>query len=209
MKNRLRLLVIGVVIALLGVIGLLIGRSLLTQWREEAAQTGFDLLPQVAQRIQDFHRVKTQDGRKVWEVAAREAQYVDDEHAVVVSEPLVRLYLKDGRALGLRGHEGRVSLDGRELRTVEVLGGVAVEFSEYTVRTERAVYERADDRISSSQPVEIVGRALQLRGERMEVDVGEQRLRLFRNVTMTLQPDVLPEAPAARATAHANRQPQP
>lgn len=209
MKNRLRLLVIGVVIALLGTIGLLIGRSLLTQWRQEAAQTGLDLLPQVAQRIQDFHRVKTQDGRKVWEVAAREAQYFDDEHAVVVSEPMVRLYLKDGRAVGLSGHEGRVSLDGRDLRSVEVLGGITVDFSEYTVRAERAVYERADDRISSSQPVEIVGRALELRGERMEVDVGEQKLRLFRNVTMTLQPEVLPEAPTARAIADAHRPPQP
>ncbi|HVN86853.1 MAG TPA: LPS export ABC transporter periplasmic protein LptC [Candidatus Binatia bacterium] len=207
MKNRLRLAVIGAVVLALGGIGVLVARSLRMQWREEAAQTGLDLLPQVAQRIQDFHRVKTQDGRKVWEVAAREARYLDEEQAVVVNEPMVRLYMPDGRMVALSGHEGRVALDGRELREVDLAGGIEVQFNDYTARTDRAVYQHATDRISSPQPVEIVGRALQLRGERMEVDVGAQKLRLFRNVTMTLQPDAGPGLLPPGGASHASAQP--
>lgn len=184
-------------VALLGGIGFLLATSLQRQRDHDVAQTALDLLPQVAQRIQDFHRVKTQDGRKVWEIAAREAQYFEDEHEVEVREPLVRLFLKDGRAVGLSGHNGRVSLDGRELRDVEVTGGIEVQFADYVVRTERARYTRSTDRISSPQPVEIMGRDLNLRGDRMEVDVSAQRLRLFRNVSMTLNPRPAQERPDA------------
>jgi LPS export ABC transporter protein LptC len=180
----------------------LVTRSLRAQWRQEAAESGLDFLPEVAQRIQDFRRVKMKDGRKVWEVAAREAQYLDDQHAVVVSEPLVRLYLKDGRAVGLSGQEGRVLLDGRELREVEMSGGIEVQFADYTARTERAVYQRSTDRISAPQ-VEIVGHDLQVSGDRMEVDVGAQRLRLFRNVTMTLWPNRSASAgPKTQGSSH-------
>jgi len=43
------------------------------------------VLPNVAQRIQNFHRVKVDNGRKVWEVSAREAQYLENEEVVVVA----------------------------------------------------------------------------------------------------------------------------
>ncbi|MBI4516519.1 MAG: LPS export ABC transporter periplasmic protein LptC [Deltaproteobacteria bacterium] len=188
MKKRLRIALIGVIAVLLGGIVVLVARSLQRQWRQEAAQGGLDLLPQVAQRIQDFHRIKTEDGRTVWEVAAREAQYHEDEHEFVVLEPLVRLYLKDGRPVGLSGHEGHVKLEGRELREVEVTGGIELRFADYTVRTDRARYQHGSDTISAPAPVEIKGGALELRGEQMEFEVKAQRLRLFRNVTMILRP---------------------
>ncbi|MBI1815561.1 MAG: LPS export ABC transporter periplasmic protein LptC [Deltaproteobacteria bacterium] len=198
MRNRLRLSVVAIVLGLLGGIGFLITQSLRAQWKQEAAQTGLDLLPQIAQRIQDFHRIKTQDGRTVWEIAAREAQYLEDEHEVVVQEPMVRLFLKDGRSIGLSGQTGRISLDGRELRQVDLTGGIEVQFADYTVRTDRAQYLRATDRISSPQRVNITGRELDLSGDRMEVDVAAQRLRVFRNVEMTLRPGSHQEAPHDR-----------
>jgi len=193
MRKHLRLLLVGVVVLLLGGIAFLIGNSLRAQWKQEAVQSALDLIPNVAQRLQDFHRIKTQDGRKVWEVAAREAQYLEDEDRITVTEPMVKLYLKDGRAVGLSGQQGVLLLSGRELREVDLTGGIEVRFTDYTVRTDRARYQRATDQISSPSPVEIEGRDLQLRGDRMEVDVSAQRLRLFRHVTMTLHPHPTPD----------------
>jgi len=202
MKKHARMVVIAAAVLLVAGIAWMVAGSLRAQWRREVTQTGLDLLPQVAQRIQDFHRVKTQDGRKVWEVAAREAQYLDEAHQVLVKEPLVHLFLKDGRDVGLSGHEGRILLDGRELDQVDLRGSIEVEFGGYTAHAEQAVYRHADNLISSSEPVEIFGRALELRGERMEVDVGSQTLRLFRRVTMTLHPDAKADLPLVQDTAH-------
>jgi len=188
MRKQLRLVLIGVVVVLLGGIVFLLSRSLRSQWRREALQSAFDLIPNVAQRLQDFHRIKTQDGRKVWEVAAREAQYQKDEQRVTVKQPTVKLYLKDGREVGLSGQQGVLLLDGRDLREVDLTGGIELHFADYTVRTDRARYEKATDLISAPAPVEIDGRNLRLRGDRMEVEVSAARLRLFHNVTMTLNP---------------------
>ena len=55
-----------------------------------------DFLPQVAQRIQNFRRVKVKDGRTVWEITADDAQYFDKENAVVVRLPRVTFSMDDG-----------------------------------------------------------------------------------------------------------------
>jgi len=44
-------------------------------------------LPEAAQRIQNFRRVKMEGDRKAWEIAAREAQYFEDDQAVSVQAP--------------------------------------------------------------------------------------------------------------------------
>ena len=43
------------------------------------ADLGADFLPDVAQHIQNFRRVKLKDGKAVWEVQAEDAQYTDGE----------------------------------------------------------------------------------------------------------------------------------
>ena len=76
MSPRVRRLFIALVV--LSVLGLLggVAATRLTRARleRELARQAADLLPDVAQRIQNFHRMKVDKGRKVWEVAASEAR---------------------------------------------------------------------------------------------------------------------------------------
>ena len=186
-KARLRIIVALSVIGLLIGMGILVGRFMWQQGKAELAGRALDLLPDVAQRIQNFHRVQVRDGRKVWEIAATEARYFEEEHRVVVRDPVLRLYLPDGRAVGVRGDEGTVSLEGKELRSVELSGGIEVTLTDYTVTTDYARYDRSTDRIIAPGMVHISGQDVDARGERMEVDVGAQRLRLSSDVHMTLR----------------------
>lgn len=188
MKLRLRLLVVGALVAVLAVGGWLLARNAMARREAALTRSTIDLLPNVAQRIQNFHRVKVEDGRKVWEVAAREAQYLESEETVVVSEPLLSLYLKDGRTVALRGHGGKVFLDGRELDRVELDGDIEVTLGDYALRTDQARYEAASDRIIAPGEVHISGSDFEVHGERMEVEVGAQRLTLTKRIDMTLWP---------------------
>jgi LPS export ABC transporter protein LptC len=181
------------VVVLLGGVAFLIGRSLWQQHQRDLAQKGLEFLPGVSQHIRDFHRVKVQDGRKVWEVSARDAQYFQEANLIVVRAAVMALYLRDGRKIGLKGDEARIVLDGREVKRVELNGSIEVTASDYLVRTDRAVYDHTRDVISTPGAVEISGRALQVRGDRMEVQVDTERVRLFRNVSMQLQPALLKE----------------
>jgi len=191
MRKRLRLVMISIVVLLLAAVGGLVGRSLWQQGQQDAAQKGLEFLPGVAQHIQDFHRVKVQDGRKVWEVSAQDAQYFEEDKAVVVRDAMMQLFTKDGRVVGLKGSEARITLDGRDVSRVDLSGDIQVTLADYIVRTDRATYDYSRELISTPGAVEISGRGVQLHGDRMEVQVRPERVTLLQNVSMRLEPALL------------------
>jgi LPS export ABC transporter protein LptC len=188
MRSRLRLLIALVLVASLGAGVWLLARAAADRRRAAASREIIEVLPDVAQRIQNFHRVKVEDGRKVWEVSAAEAQYREGEGAVAVRQPSVTLYLRDGRQVSLRGANGTVFLQGKELQRVEVDGDIDVQLGDYALSTEHATYEADRDLVRAPGEVQIRGKGLDLHGEGMEVEVNAQHMRLAQNVQMTLWP---------------------
>ncbi len=166
-------------IVLLGSVGVQLVRS---QWQQHlrglrSAQLGF--LPEAAQRIQNFRRVKMDGDRKAWEVAAREAQYFEDDQQVKVEGPDVSLFLKgDQGVVSVRGDQGKLFLNGRDMDRAELQGAIEVRFKDYVVKTDRAVYERAADTVVAPDPVSITGDGLVVNGKRMTVEMEAQRLHL-------------------------------
>jgi LPS export ABC transporter protein LptC len=190
MKRKLRLAVIALVVLLLGGVAALVGRTVWQQRKPALLPGMLDLIPGVSQHIRDFRRVKVKDGRKVWEVAASDGQYFEEEKTVVVRGAVVEWYLQDGRTVGLRGDEGRIMIDGREVVRVELNGGIRVSLADYTVEADNAVYDNATQVISAPGSVAITGGALSLHGDGLTVDVEAQRLRILRNVSMQIRPGV-------------------
>jgi len=188
MRSRLRLLVGVLLVAAIGGGVWLLWRDAAARRAAEVAAVAIEVLPDVSQRIQDFHRVKVENGRKVWEVQAREAQYREGEGVVTVMDPVVALYLEDGREVSLRGTGGTVFLEGRELKRVDVEGAIAVQLGDYSLTTDRASYDAERDVVTAPGAVHIVGGGLDVQGLRMEVDVGAQRLRLAEQVRVVLEP---------------------
>jgi len=126
--------------------------------------------------------------RKAWEIAAREAQYFEDDQAVSVQAPEVSFYLKgDQGVVSIKGDQGKILLSGREMDRVELEGGIEVRFKEYLVKTDRAVYERASDTVVSPGAVSITGNGLALTSGRMTVEMEAQRRRLEGKVETVLQ----------------------
>jgi LPS export ABC transporter protein LptC len=182
------LAVIAALLLLLGAGAWLLARGAVARRRAAIERVALELIPNVAQRIQNFHRVKVDDGRKVWEVAAREAQYLDTEGLVRVEEPRVSVYLRDGRTVSLRGQGGRVFLAERELQSVELTGDITVDLGDFTFFTDSVRYDAAQDRITAPGPVRIKAEQFEITGSHMEIDVGDQHLRLTEHVEMTLWP---------------------
>jgi LPS export ABC transporter protein LptC len=188
MRTRLRWLVVALLVVVLVAGGWLLQRDFAARRRAEHTRPIVDVLPNVAQRIQNFHRVKVDNGRKVWEVSAREAQYLETEQMVVVDDPMVEVFLADGRRVALRGHSGKLFLDGKELERVELEGDIDVQLGDYSMRTEAARYEADRGVIVAPGRVQITGSGFELQGERMEVDVASQHLVLTDSVQTTLWP---------------------
>jgi len=180
---------LGLVLVLaVGAVGLQLARSQWAQHLRSLRTQQLDFLPEAAQRIQNFRRVKMEGDRKAWEIAAREAQYYEDDQAVSVQAPEVSFYLKgDQGMVSIKGDQGKILLSGREMDRVELEGGIEVRFKDYLVKTDRAVYERASDTVVSPGAVSITGNGLALTSGRMTVEMEAQRLRLEGKVETVLQ----------------------
>src|SRR5262249_14428149 len=106
MKKHLRRIVVALVVIAFGGGTYLVGQTLWRQRQADLTRVAVEMLPNVAQRIQDFHRVRVRNGEKAWEVSAREANYYEADSIVVVSDPVVSLFGKDGQVVAVRGKEG-------------------------------------------------------------------------------------------------------
>lgn len=166
----------------------MLGRELWRQRRDDLGRRALDLLPNVAQRIRDFHRVKVEDGRKVWEVSAKEAQYYQEEQLILVKLPVVSFFLEDGRVVALRGTEGKVVLGDRDLRRVELDGEIRMQLGDYSLEADYARYDREPNLVTAPGVVRVHGAEFDLRGKGMEVRVDDQRLTISEQVETTLWP---------------------
>ena len=189
-KSRLRVVLLAVVAAALTGIGVATWQNVRARQPRTVADLGADFLPDVAQHIQSFRRVKVKDGKAVWEVEADDAQYTDNNQQVIVQKPRVTFHLEgEGRRAELVGAEGRLTLDGKELSAVTIEGDVVLLLDELEFRTDRATYDRAADRIAAPGVVTIRGKTLDVRGNGLEVDVTPKRVRLLRDVHTVLRND--------------------
>lgn len=192
MNKRLGKLVAAMAVLVVGGVLFLVGRSMWEQRKRDLVERTLKMLPGVSQHIQNFRRVKMEDGKKVWEVAATDARYFEDQSLIVVRDPVVAWYLQDGREVGMRGQEGRLRLSDHEIERVELQGPIEVSLADYKLRTDDAVYNQDIGLISSPNRVQITGEAMDLQGDGMEVDVRTQRVRLLHNVAMRLEPAQIP-----------------
>jgi LPS export ABC transporter protein LptC len=177
-----------VLVLLLSAVGVQLARYQWQQHLRSLRNAQLDFLPEAAQRIQNFRRVKMEGDRKAWEIAAREAQYFEDDQQVKVEGPEVSFFLKgDQGVVSIRGDEGKLFLDGRDMDRAELQGGIEVRFKDYLVKTDRAIYERASDTVISPAAVMITGNGLALSGGRMTVEMEAQRLHLDGTVETVLK----------------------
>src|SRR5262245_45000028 len=95
-RTRLRAALLLVVAAGLGGIAHLVSRNMVVRRTDLLRELERDVLPEVAQRIQNFRRVKVEGGRTMWQITAKDAQYFEKTHQIVVREPEMTFFMDGG-----------------------------------------------------------------------------------------------------------------
>lgn len=195
LKTR-RFLLLSVIVVILGSLGYkltqVVWENQLRQLRQNPIEA-LNYLPESALRIKDFRRAKVQDGRTLWELLGDEASYNKDQKQARVSNPRFLYYGRKGEVAEASAEVAHIFLNERELEKMELEGGIEVIFNGYTLRSEEAVYLPAKEQIIMPQRTTVNGDGLELEGARMEVDLGESKVRLLRNVKTRLEPQKLNE----------------
>ena len=145
-------------------------------------------LPELLQRIRDFHRIVTRDGKKLLEVSAKEASYFRDEKAVEILEPKLLFYHEGVRVGAISGGRGYLLMDGNEIESVEMSGTVEFQLSQFIVRAETIEYQRAANRIITLGKTEVSSPEIQLRGHDLTFNLAAKTLTVDANVDMMLRP---------------------
>ena len=191
-RSRLRAgLLVVVAMALTG-IGYRVWRNVAERTPRSLGELGVELIPEVAQHMQNFHRIKVKNGHMEWEIKADDAQYYQKQNEIVVRVPEVTIYTEEGvQRAWLTGKEAHLGLvdDGKEVGSMELRGDVVLWLDDLELRTDTATYDRDRDLITAPGAVIITGRTMNVNADGMEVDVTPQRIRLLDNVHTLLKPN--------------------
>lgn len=202
-RRAWRFLLAAVLVAALAGLGLSVSRRATLPESLEPSFLATQVLPELLQRIRNFHRVITREGRKVLEVSATEASYFKNDKAVEIVEPKVVFYEGGERVGEVSADKGRLFLDGTEVQQVEVSGNVLFEIGRLRVSTEALHYDRANNRVTSPGPARVEAAELSLSGTGMTVDMLERSVVIASGVKMTLRPKTAQPAAGGPAAAPA------
>jgi LPS export ABC transporter protein LptC len=144
-------------------------------------------LPELLQRIRDFHRVVTRNGERLLEVSAKEASYFKGARGVEIVAPRLVFYDAGEKAGWISGERGRVYLDGNDVESVEMSGNVELKLAQFEVSAETLVYERKNDLITAPGHAVIRSPELVLSGHGLTLDIHSKTLRVDAQVDMTLK----------------------
>ena len=191
-KKRLLLLV--VIIASLGAVGYKVTAEIWANKLRDIRQNPIKLLdelPDSALNIKDFRRAKVENGRTVWELLGEEASYDKDQRQAVIHKPRFLYYDKNGEVAEASANIAHVYLNEKELEKMQLEGGIEISYSGYLLNSQEATYLPAKEQIVMPQRTTLTGEGLELQGASMEVDLGESKVRLVRDVKTKLEPEKL------------------
>jgi|SRR5688572_3051961 LPS export ABC transporter protein LptC len=193
MRKRRFLLLVAIVASLAGVgykVTAEIWANKLRDIRKNPIQL-LDQLPESALNIKDFRRAKVENGRTVWELLGEEASYDKDQRQAVIHKPRFLYYDKNGEVAEASADIAHVYLNEKELEKMQLEGGIEISYSGYLLNSQEATYLPAKEQIMMPQRTTLTGEGLELQGATMEVDLGESKVRLLRDVKTKLEPEKL------------------
>jgi LPS export ABC transporter protein LptC len=166
-------------------------RSVLSEGRITDSAAAFADLEETGTRIhlQDFHRVEVKDGRPVWEVRAKDAQYFAQERVTHINDSSVIVYRRDHSSVRINAASAKLYMTEESIERAELEGNVVVDLGEsVTVTTDMAVYQARTRQIMAPGRVSIEGNGYEVKGARLSLDLDSQLVTLSERVTSRFAP---------------------
>jgi LPS export ABC transporter protein LptC len=192
MRKRNRLILLMVIFISLGGVVYKVAESILIMKAQEIKKNplkALEYLPDSALKIKDFHRAKIEEGRKVWELYGDEANYFKEQKEAVIKKPRFYYYNKKGEIAETTGDTAHLFFNEREMEKMQLEGGIQVTYQGYLLKSEKATYLAAEEKIVLPTRTTVAGSGVELEGSRMEIELESKKVRLLQNVKTKIEPD--------------------
>ena len=155
----------------------------LTLGKQGPALPDFRSLMHADIQVRDFSFIQTQNGHSEWEIKASHAEIFEDQNEAVLKELEVQFMQPDGRGMTLRGKQGRLDTQKNDFEISSGDHEIEIIFSNgYRIATRSLKWTNQDQRILTSDPVEIKGPGLKIKGQGMEAHLASRELRVLSDV---------------------------
>jgi len=139
----------------------------------------------------DMHLSKIQqtamkNGIREWYLDAESATLLEKEKTVLLTNPKVEFFMKDGDIVHLTAHQGKIYTESNRL---SVQGEVAANTSLYRFRTDSLDYDPATRQLHSATPVTIIGNLFSLTANRMSMELETDIMRFDGGVKGVISED--------------------
>ena len=194
-RQRVRLILLVAISASLGGVAYKVAENI---WQtksrvvQKVAVKALEYLPEAALHIKEFHRAQVEGERKVWEIFGDEAHYLKAKNQLIIQKPRIYFYPKDNNTFEAVGKEGTLWLtegEQQQMEKAQLLGDVQVNYRGYVLNSNEAFYFKSKNQVVIPGKVTIKGAGMDLDGVDMELNLDDEKMRLFKNVKTKVEPD--------------------
>lgn len=132
----------------------------------------------------EFRKSEIKEGKKLWEIHAQTGRYSPEKNIADLEKLEVTIY-KEKDVIVLTADKARVTMSGTTLTAVDAEGDVIAHSRDrgITLKTSRALYDKASDQLNCPHHVEIFAPQGEVTGDDLEGTIDVKRFTLKRNVT--------------------------
>lgn len=145
-----------------------------------------DLATKALMTLAKVHQTATKDGKVQWELDAATAQLEADSGEMRLTSPRIVFFTDNGDKVLLTAEKGVLNTRNNDM---QVSGNVRLRDDRYTLLTEALVYQHDRHILRTDVPVIIIGRAFDLRANKMTYNLEENLAQFDGQVKGNLHED--------------------
>jgi LPS export ABC transporter protein LptC len=122
--------------------------------------------------VSQFTQMKLNRGKKIWQIQAKNGQYLTEEKKTLLQNAEIKLARRDGSEVTILSDTAKLILNGDDLERADLEGNVVVLFeSGLRAETVFATYDAKLEQVVSPGKVRVLSEGFQTIGNRGEIDV--------------------------------------
>ncbi len=134
-------------------------------------------------QIRDFAFIQTRDDYNEWEIKAQQAEVFENQRQAVLQELQVQFRLPQGLGMTFHGKQGKLDTQNHDFEIFSDDGSIEVAFNNgYKIATRSLKWTNQEQRILTSDAVQIQGPGLKIYGQGLEAYLASQELKVLSDV---------------------------
>ena len=139
--------------------------------------------------LDNFHRSLSEDGRMAWEIKGTRGILHPDTGIASIDLPHLLLARQQDENIDLTSKRADLKINGNELLNAELFDDVVIIYkSETEIRTQKAIYDKTANSVSSPGPVVVTNKMMQIESNELYADLETKEFHFTTDVRTVIKP---------------------